>query len=129
MTSFWKIVIIIVAIHFVIFWHKFNISLRDEWLPIIKKYFKKVIFYILNWRFMICFGLAWMITNGWSYLFVLFGNIFHLNWMRNIGLGYLAFLWFPGTPEKLITVPIAMFLRKALFPKHNNIDEQIRSKK
>ncbi len=78
---------------------------------------------------MICFGLAWMITNGWSYLFVLFGTWFSIKWMRNVGLGYLAFLWIPGTPEKLITIPIAMWLRKLFFPKHSHIDSDIKREK
>lgn len=34
-----------------------------------------------------------------------------------IGSGYLAFLWLPFTPEKIITVMIAVFLMKKLVPK------------
>lgn len=80
----------------------------------IKLYFKL----LLNWRFLVCFGLAWMITNGWSYLFIVLGRIWNLAWMVWIGTTYLAFLWLPFTVEKVITIAIAIFLVRKLFKKH-----------
>lgn len=73
---------------------------------------------LLNWRFLICFGIAWMITNGWAYIFISLGAILKIDWMRNIGAGYMALLWMPWTPEKLITIPIAIWLLKKIFPKN-----------
>lgn len=76
------------------------------------KLYSKIKPYI-SLHFLLCFGVAWMITNGWSYLFIILGN----KTMRIIGTSYLAFLWLPTTPEKLITIPIACYLVKHIFPK------------
>lgn len=73
----------------------------------------------LTWRILLCFGMAWMITNGWCYIFIGMGTAFNISWMRNVGLGYLAFLWLPTTPEKLVTFPISIWIHKKLFPKHS----------
>ena len=37
--------------------------------------------------------------------------------MTAVGASYLAFLWLPITPEKIITIAIAVFLLKRLFPR------------
>jgi len=37
--------------------------------------------------------------------------------MVAVGGAYLAFLWFPFSPEKLVTVAISIGLLKWLFPK------------
>ena len=58
-----------------------------------------------------------MITNGWSYVFLGVGAFYGIDWMTAVGASYLAFLWLPVTPEKIITVAIAVFLLKRLFPK------------
>lgn len=86
------------------------------------KFLKK----LLNWRFLICFGIAWLITNGWSYIFIAIGTWLKIDWMRNVGAGYLAFLWMPWTPEKLVTIPIAIFLLKILFPKQKKLQEELK---
>lgn len=83
-------------------------------MKIIKIWLKR----LLNWRFLICFGIAWMITNGWAYIFISLGAILKIDWMRNIGAGYMTLLWMPWTPEKLITIPIAIWLLKKIFPKN-----------
>ena len=81
---------------------------------------------ILNWRFLVCFGLAWMITNGWSYIFLVIGMTLKIKWMSGIALSYITFIWLPVTPEKIITVSIALFLVRWLFPKHNQeLQQQI----
>ena len=80
----------------------------------IKLYFKLM----LNWRFLICFGLAWMITNGWSYIFIVMGRIWNVAWMVWVGATYLAFLWLPFTVEKVVTFTIAFFLVRKLFKKY-----------
>ena len=37
--------------------------------------------------------------------------------MQTVAGAYLAILWVPLTPEKILTIIIAMFLLKKLFPK------------
>jgi ABC-type multidrug transport system fused ATPase/permease subunit len=81
---------------------------------------------LCNWRFLICFGLAWIITNGWCYVFIFLGTTMNIKWMLSIGTSYLAFLWMPWTPEKLITIPIAIFLLKILFPKQKKLQEELK---
>ena len=92
----------------------------------LKKQIKLWIKLILNWRFLVCFGLAWMITNGWSYIMLIVGLIFRFKVLSSIALSYLTFLWLPFTPEKILTVSIALFFVRKLFPKHNQeLQEQI----
>jgi len=82
----------------------------------IKKFFVKALQFLLNPRFLLCFGIGWMITNGWSYIVFAMGTLFEIPWMIAIGYAYLSFLWLPISPEKLATVAIAIFLLKKLFP-------------
>lgn len=77
---------------------------------------KKLVSFVFNPHFMLCFSIAWMITNGWAYVALFLGGMLHLSWMAVIASGYLAVLWFPCTPEKIITVSISVFLLKKLFP-------------
>ena len=82
----------------------------------IKEFIKKLIFLVLNPRFLLCFGLAWIVTNGWSYLVLGIGTFLKNEWMIGVASGYLALMWLPFTPEKIITVAIAIFLLKLIFP-------------
>ena len=82
----------------------------------IAEWLKTLVWMVLNPRFLICFGLGWMITNGWSYIALGVGVWCELEWLTAIASGYLALLWVPATPEKLITVAIAIFFLKLLFP-------------
>ena len=82
----------------------------------IKNFIKKAILFIANPRLLICFGLGWMITNGWSYVFIGIGTFFNIPWMAAVGGAYLTFLWMPFTPEKIITIAIAIALLRVLFP-------------
>lgn len=79
-------------------------------------FLKKAIQFILNPRLLLCFGLAWIITNGWSYIMLAAGMFFDIKWMVAVATAYLTFLWIPVTPEKIITVAISIFLLKVLFP-------------
>ena len=83
----------------------------------LKEIIKKTLQFLLNPRFVLCFGLAWMITNGWCYIFIGVGTFYEIGWMFAVGSTYLAFLWLPFTPEKIITIPIAIGFLKWLFPK------------
>ena len=84
---------------------------------ITKHRLKKILLFITNPRLLLCLGLGWMITNGWSYVVFTLGTWLKNEWMLGISGAYLAFLWFPFSPEKLATVAIAMGLLKWLFPR------------
>lgn len=76
-------------------------------------------------KMLLTFGIAWMITNGWSYLFVGFGIAFDIKWMLGVGTAYQTFLWLPITPEKIVTVAIAIPLAKWLFPKDKKLQARL----
>ena len=77
---------------------------------------KALLHFLINPRFLLCFGFAWMITNGWSYVLLAIGSVLRIGWMVALAGGYLAFLWLPISPEKLATLLIAMGLLRWLFP-------------
>ena len=81
-----------------------------------KEKLKTAIDFILNPRLLLCFAAGWMITNGWSYVFIVMGTMFDIKWMSAIGAGYLAFLWLPFSAEKIITCAIAIYFLKKFFP-------------
>lgn len=81
-----------------------------------KEKIKKILWFFANPKLLLCLGIAWMITNGWSYIFVAVGTALGIGWMAAVGGAYLTFLWIPMTPEKILTVIIAIFLLKKLFP-------------
>lgn len=82
----------------------------------IKEKIKKIVQFIANPRLLLCLGLAWLITNGWSYILLAIGSFFQIGWMIAVASGYLAFLWLPISPEKIVTIAIAMALLRFLFP-------------
>lgn len=81
-----------------------------------KEKLKKILLFITNPRLLLCVGIAWMITNGWSYILFSVGTYFGITWMAAIGGAYLAFLWLPISPEKLVTFAIALALLRWWFP-------------
>lgn len=105
-----------------------------------KEKIKKIILFIVNPKLLLCFGIAWMITNGWAYVLTGLGAIFEISWMVAVGGAYLAALWVPFTPEKILTLIISIWLLKLLFPNdkktlavlismQEKIKEKLRSKK
>ena len=82
----------------------------------IKRLLVKALKFILNPRLLLCFGIAWMITNGWSYLVLAVGTWLGVPWMIAVASAYLAILWLPS-PEKILTCAIAILLLRLLFPK------------
>ena len=88
-------------------------TLKDK----IKAFLKAAIRFIANPRLLLCFGIAWLITNGWSYIMLGIGTYYGIEWMIAVAGGYLTFLWLPISPEKILTVLIAMGLLKLIFPK------------
>lgn len=83
----------------------------------LKEKIKRVIWFILNPRLLLCVGIAWMITNGWSYVLLGLGTWLDSGWMIAVSGAYLALLWFPFSPEKIITVALALALLRLLFPR------------
>ena len=81
-----------------------------------KEKLKKIAQFLLNPRFVLCVAIGWMITNGWSYILLALGAYLKINWMTVVAGTYLAFLWIPFTPEKIITIAIAIALLRWLFP-------------
>ena len=86
----------------------------------LKKKLKKIARFILNPRLLLCFGIAWMITNGWCYVFTALGTLLDITWMTVVGASYAGLLWIPFTPEKILTVIIAIFLLRVIFPNDKN---------
>ncbi len=84
----------------------------------IKNFSKKILNFICNPHFALCLFIAWMITNGWGYLFIILGYGFKNKILLTIGSSYIAFLWVPCTPEKVLTITIALILQKKFFPNH-----------
>lgn len=95
----------------------------------IKYWVKMVVEFILNPRLLLCFGLAWIITNGWAYIVMWLGLLLKSEWLIGISGGYLAALWIPFTPEKIITVIIAIFLLKLIFPNDKKTLEKLHNMK
>ncbi len=81
-----------------------------------KEKLKKIVQFILNPKLLLCLGIAWLVTNGWSYIMLGIGTFWSIEWMIWISSAYLAFLWLPISPEKIVTVAIAIILMKLLFP-------------
>ena len=95
----------------------------------IKYWVKTVVEFILNPRLLLCFGLAWIITNGWAYITGAVALWLKIEWLGAIAGAYLAALWIPFTPEKIITVIIAIFLLKLLFPNDKKTLEKLHNMK
>ena len=89
-----------------------KISLKEK----IKHWIKTIVEFILNPRLLLCCGIAWIITNGWAYIATSLAVWLKLDWLGAIAAAYLAALWIPFTPEKIITVIIAIFLLRLFFP-------------
>lgn len=82
-----------------------------------KSKIKKAVQFITNPRLLLCIGIAWIITNGWSYILFSIGTYYKIGWMLAVSGAYLTFLWLPISPEKIVTVTIAIALLRFLFPK------------
>lgn len=46
---------------------------------------------------------------------MLLGKWIGIKWMFTVGMAWLTILWIPMTPEKLITIPIALLLHRWWF--------------
>lgn len=94
----------------------------------IKREMRVWVRFLLNPRLLLCLFVAWMITNGWSYVLFGMGMMMKINWMRVVGGTYMSMLWLPFTPEKLITIMIAIGLLRLIFPRDRRTLGVLRSK-
>lgn len=78
---------------------------------------KRILAFFANPRLLLCFGIAWIITNGWAYIMLGLGILLNVTWMKGVAGAYIAFLWLPITAEKIVTVAITILLLRVLFPK------------
>ena len=66
-------------------------------------------------KMLVSFGIAWLITNGWSYVCLYIGKMYGITWLTTISASYIAFLFLPFTVEKIVTIWIATRLHKIIF--------------
>ena len=95
----------------------------------IKYWVKTAVEFILNPRLLLCLVIAWLITNGWAYIAAALSVALEIEWLAAVSAAYLAALWIPFTPEKIITVIIAIFLLKLLFPGDKKTLEKLHNMK
>lgn len=62
-------------------------------------------------------------TNGWAWIGTLLIPIVGLNWFTISAASWLAFLWMPWTPEKIIIIPVAYWIYKHMFVKYDPVVE------
>ncbi|MBQ3708252.1 MAG: hypothetical protein II889_10135 [Clostridia bacterium] len=75
-----------------------------------------ILSFLLNPRLLLCAGIGWLVTNGWAYILLALGSVLRIGWMIAVSSAYMAFLWFPFTPEKIVTLIIAIALLRLFFP-------------
>ena len=90
-------------------------------------FIRRILILVFNPRFLLCFGIAWIITNGWSYAALGLGTLFDIPWLMAAAGAYVALLWLPFTPEKLITLTISLLLLRKLFPNDEKTLGQLRA--
>ena len=83
---------------------------------------------LTNPHLLVSCGIAWFITNGWSYCAVGIGRYYNIGWLMKIGTVWLGMLWMPGTPEKIVTFAVAVGLLRVLFPDDTRTLAMIRRK-
>lgn len=93
-----------------------------------KKIIKKILIYIrpfCKWQFLISYFIPFMIVNGWAWIGFFLSPIIGLNWFTISATTWLAILWLPCTPEKLITIPLALWIHTKLFGKKGKTHYQL----
>ena len=69
-----------------------------------------------TWRMAPCLALAWVITNGWAYVFIAVGPMIGATWMTVVGSTWAAILWMPWTLEKpLVTIPLSLLFYRLFY--------------
>ena len=83
----------------------------------VRKKLKSLAEFFLNPKLVLCYTLAWIITNGWAYICLGAGAYYEIGWLSAIAAAYLAILWSPFCFELIVTLAITIFLLKRIFPK------------
>lgn len=73
----------------------------------------------LNFKLLLIYIPIWFLMSGWTYLFIFLGMKYQINWMLISGSTWAGILWLPCTPEKIITIPLTLFLYTKIFGNKN----------
>ena len=68
-----------------------------------------------------------MITNGIWYLGLYIGICLNCGWLIGVCSGYIAWLYTPWACEKVLILPVSLWLCKVMFKKDLRTQEQIRN--
>ena len=79
----------------------------------------------LNWRILVIYVPIWFIMSGWTYLFIFLGTKYKIGWMLAAGTFWATVLWLPITPEKLLTIPLTMWIYIRWCNKEDTISNQL----
>ena len=83
-----------------------------------KKIWTKILIYLkpfLDWKFLVSYSIPFSLINGWAWIGTILMPIIGSNWFTIAASTWLAILWMPCTPEKLITIPMAIWIHHLLF--------------
>ena len=83
-----------------------------------KKIWNKIIIYLkpfLDWKFLVSYLIPFSLVNGWAWVGTFLLPIIGSNWFTIAASTWLAILWMPWTPEKLVTIPMAIWIHHLLF--------------
>ena len=83
-----------------------------------KKIWTKILTYLkpfLDWKFLVSYLIPFSLINGWAWIGTILMPIIGSNWFTIAASTWLAILWMPCTPEKLITIPMAIWIHHLLF--------------
>jgi len=77
-----------------------------------------------NWRFLICFGAAWVITNGVWYVMAYAPILWVPIILKKFAQWYIIFIWTVG-PEKIITIPLSVWFLVRFFKNHEKTRKEL----
>ena len=83
-----------------------------------KQFCRKLWIYLrpfVSWQFLVSYFIPFMLINGGAWIGSILLPIVGPNWFTVAATTWLAISWLPWTPEKLITIPIAIWIHTKLF--------------
>lgn len=100
---------------------------RYKWVTELLIFLWKKIKPFLTWRILIIYIPIWFVISGWSMVGIAIGH----SWFRTVSISWQAFLWMPFCPEKLVTIPLTIYLHKKIFPNHStsNLENVLENEK
>jgi len=93
-----------------------------------RRLFKHIWIYLrpfFKWQFLVSYFVPFMVVNGWAWIGTALLPLVGPNWFTIAASTWLAILWLPCTPEKLITIPAALWIHTRLFGKHGKTHWQL----